>query len=52
MLDLISFLYSSCYIWVTGYRFNMMGGGANGGTGAGPLGAPANTNPLAALMGG
>lgn len=31
---------------------NMMGGGANPGSGAGPLGAPANSNPLAALMGG
>ena len=29
-----------------------MGGGANAGTGAGPLGTPANANPLAALMGG
>jgi len=31
---------------------NMMGGGANAGSGAGPLGAPTNANPLAALMGG
>ena len=30
---------------------NMMGGGANSGAGAGPLGAPATANPLAALMG-
>jgi|APCry1669190288_1035285.scaffolds.fasta_scaffold92244_1 hypothetical protein len=29
----------------------MMGGGANAGAGAGPLGAPATANPLAALMG-
>ena len=31
---------------------NMMGGGTNAGSESGPLGAPTNANPLAALMGG